>query len=144
MRRSGVVCAALASVALGLAVPARAADLPAAPGYYPPVVYAPAIYNWSGVYFGANVGAGFLNDSFTATTTTLLENAGNQISVKTWGALAGGQIGFNYQVSSVVLGGEAALSVSDINGSVNAQSLEPAAGLRVQSQPAWLFDVTPR
>lgn len=145
MRRFGVVCGALAGVALGLAVPARAADLPAAPGYYPPVAYAPAVYNWSGFYFGGNVGAGNINDAFTALTTTPLEAAGNQINVKTWGVLAGGQVGFNYQISSVVLGVEAALTASGIDSALNAASAEPGlASLRVTSQVNWLSDVTAR
>ena len=142
MRRS--VVAVLALGAAAAASVAHAADLPAKPGYYPPVSYLPAVYNWSGIYFGGNVGGGFLNDQFQQTTTTLLAANGNQTNVKGWGALGGGQAGFNYQFSSWVAGAEIAITATGLNQSVNVSTIEPGAALRTTSHPNWLVDATAR
>jgi outer membrane immunogenic protein len=83
-----------------------AADLPPAP-YPAPAAYVPApppVYNWTGIYAGANLGWGFANNTdtgvlrlFVAPLTTTSTGTAN-------GAVAGGQIGFNYQINAVVLG----------------------------------------
>ena len=56
---------------------AQAADLPVArrPAAVAPVVFAPPVYNWSGIYVGGNLGAGFAHsswsDPFTGADTDL-------------------------------------------------------------------------
>src|SRR5271154_4152046 len=80
------------------------ADLPAAPApaAQVPAVYAPApapVYNWSGFYVGGNAGWGFANVKDTATVAGGLLNGLSATGTGTAnGAVAGGQIGFNYQI----------------------------------------------
>lgn len=54
----------------------------------------PPIFNWTGCYIGLNAGGGTMNDSFTGTS-----NSGA-------GAVAGGQVGCNYQNGNWVFGVE--------------------------------------
>jgi outer membrane immunogenic protein len=101
-----------------------AADRPiAAPQlYYPP---APSIppqrVEWTGLYFGANAGYGWARQSSTTVfvgdfpggTTTLQGRGATELSGTTVvgsgaldGAIAGGQIGFNWQAGMIVFGAE--------------------------------------
>ena len=80
----------VALVALGTAS-AVAADLPART-YTKAPVYAAPIYNWTGIYVGAHIGAAFGGDnSFTTNDPTL---AGSKRDAA---FLGGGQIGADYQ-----------------------------------------------
>ena len=85
------------ALALATAAPALAADLPpaAAPPPRAPVAYIPAapVFSWTGFYVGLNAGGAFGNSSWTTP-------AGSVGSFSTLGALAGGQIGGNYQIGS--------------------------------------------
>jgi outer membrane immunogenic protein len=104
-----VILACVGVLALGGA--AAAADLPpAAPPapYYKAPAYAPA-YNWSGFYLGINGGGGWGRSDWTST--------GN---FGTSGGLAGGTIGYNYQINQAVLGVEGDIDWADINGSVTS------------------------
>jgi outer membrane immunogenic protein len=99
---------AVASVAL-LAGPAMAADLPVKA---PPIV--PAAPSWTGFYVGLNAGGSFGSDTATqnATFTSTALGANGLFSNTTQhapnGWLAGGQLGYNWQVSrSYVFGVEA-------------------------------------
>jgi outer membrane immunogenic protein len=94
--------ALLAGVAaLGALSPAFAADIPPAPPpvYRAPVVAPPVIYNWTGIYIGINGGYGWARGSTDVGGVTF---TGDRLS----GPLAGGQIGFNYQLGMFVLGAE--------------------------------------
>lgn len=91
------------------AAPAWAADLPApapppAPAYVPP---AALIYNWSGLYIGANVGAAFDSqgapNNFIATGPFAGTPTG-AVSHNSTGIAAGGQIGINFQTGPWVYG----------------------------------------
>jgi len=90
MRRIGPGLAALAVAATAVAAPVHAADMTPAPGYYPPQAYRPALYDWTGFYFGGHVGAGFLYDTVTQTTTTALLIAGTATNVHAVDVLGGG------------------------------------------------------
>ena len=100
--------ALLSSVAVLVAGAATAADMPvkAAPR---PVMVAPA-FSWTGFYLGVNGGWGWGNSK-----RELLGLAG---SFDIDGALAGGQVGFNYQFagSGFVLGFEADYQWANIEG----------------------------
>jgi outer membrane immunogenic protein len=82
---------------------ARAADLPmkAAP------VPAP-IYTWTGFYVGLNAGYGLAEDPFRQTIATvgLIESSSINSRVTPNGAIAGGQIGYNFQSGHAVFGVE--------------------------------------
>lgn len=68
-----------------------------------------AAYNWTGCYLGAQIGGGTQSDSFT---TGFIDDDRTGQSGLGGGALAGGQIGCNYQIGVMVFGveGEAAWS----------------------------------
>src|SRR5271170_4415187 len=113
-------------VAAGIAAapPASAADLPAAPAYYPPQSYHPALYDWTGFYLGAHVGLGLLTDSVTQ-QSALVTPPGNSTALNPFGLVGGAQFGVNYQFASWVVGLEGMFSSSNISGSGNT----PAPGL---------------
>ncbi len=77
-------------------------------GLPPPVYKAapPAVYNWTGCYVGGQVGVGAQTDGF-ATTSSEGFYANNGTNANGWGAVAGGQIGCNYQTGMLVVGVEA-------------------------------------
>jgi outer membrane immunogenic protein len=103
-------------VALGMAAPASAADLPARPYTKAPPPIAPAVYDWSGFYIGANGGWGSQRNCFNAVsiTGTFLGAEGCHNAT---GGVAGGQIGYRWQVSQWVFGVEAQGDWADLRGS---------------------------
>jgi outer membrane immunogenic protein len=119
MRSFVVIGVLLAAVDL-----AWGADLPAAPSPVAPAVYAPPpprAYDWTGIYAGANVGWGFAN---VTDTGTIAGGALGGLSASgrgtANGAVAGGQIGFNYQINAVVLGIEGDFDWSGLSSTANA------------------------
>jgi outer membrane immunogenic protein len=101
---------ALAALACG---PALAADMPVRRGMpvkAPPPVVA-QIYNWSGMYIGAHVGAGWGDKCFAEV------GVGGDGCHEGDGWLGGGQIGYNWQSGNVVFGVEFSGSIADITGS---------------------------
>jgi outer membrane immunogenic protein len=87
--------AGMAAIGALLAGPAMAADM-ALPNVYkgpPPIVPA---FNWTGCYLGGQVGGGFMKDSEVDNQSDPIFHGG--------GAIAGGQVGCNYQVQQFVLG----------------------------------------
>jgi outer membrane immunogenic protein len=126
MRRLGPAFLAL-FVAAGIATApaASAADLPAAPAYYPPQSYHPALYDWTGFYLGAHVGLGLLLDSATQ-QSALVTTTGIETSLNPFGLVGGVQFGVNYQFAPWVVGLEGTFSSSDISGSGNTPALNIA------------------
>jgi outer membrane immunogenic protein len=127
-------------IVAGLASGAYAADLPlkaAAP------VPAP-VPTWTGFYLGANGGWGSSN-SFNPTTTIVDTGAGILAAPalvmpgsRTNGAVFGGQVGYNWQVSSWVFGVEGDVDGTNLNGTsstlVNGfQGAGPASGGATQT-----------
>jgi len=92
------------------AVPvAQAADMATGPIYTkaPPVLP----YSWTGIYVGANVGAGWSSTSQDLTSITTPGGATRDLnlslaSFSSGGFMGGGQFGGNYQVGPMVFGGE--------------------------------------
>jgi outer membrane immunogenic protein len=94
----------LASVALLVAAPAFAADLPPRPA---PVAYRappPAVvyFSWTGFYLGGNIGGAWANRNVTENFFGTNFNSGSNGVF-----MAGGQIGGNYQFGNFVVGAEA-------------------------------------
>jgi outer membrane immunogenic protein len=114
---------------------AQAADLPVAPPMAPgaPVVYAPQVYNWSGIYFGAHVGGGYANSTWSDPF-----NGAND-SFNTWGYLGGAQVGGNVQFNRLVLGVEGDFSWTSITNK-GTDSIGDALNTDVQ----WTSTVTGR
>jgi outer membrane immunogenic protein len=102
---------------------------------------APApLYDWTGFYVGGSAGGGFSGGGIDNTATSVFCNtdlpgcAPNQMSsttaaavplkfdTKPSGFIAGGQIGYNYQMGGFLLGVEADYSGDDIKGS-NSQTV---------------------
>lgn len=123
LRRFMGACALVASAVLAGA-PASAADMPV-PVKAPVAPVAVAIFNWTGIYIGAHAGgAWFDKDWFIPNTPTNIAGGcpaggcgvpGGGHTGSSW--LAGGQVGFNYQVNQWVLGVEAQFSATKIKGS---------------------------
>jgi outer membrane immunogenic protein len=112
MRR--LIAVLVATSALTFA--AQAADLPAkAPVYKVPPV---AMYKWTGIYLGANGGGGwgtghFCTDAFAgAGSCANGDIADHNLS----GWLAGGQLGYRYQITNCVFGIEGMWDAARIKG----------------------------
>ncbi len=126
--------AALGIVALlGLAGAAVAADLPTKKSPPPPVI-APPPFSWTGCYIGANVGGGWADNhagllvpgdtgSQSFYNPALLAGAyPATMSYSQSGALGGGQVGCNYQVSSFVIGAEGDIDWAHVSGATSVSN----------------------
>jgi outer membrane immunogenic protein len=115
----------LSSVALlGLTAGAMAADLPSRAA--PAPVFAPVpVFTWTGFYVGVNAGYGwhenndntafvapgaFVTSPLTSGTITFGDDSGD-------GFVGGGQLGYNYQIGSFVVGLETDIQWADLGGS---------------------------
>jgi outer membrane immunogenic protein len=96
-------------VAAALSGSAFAADLGARTYAKAPAV-ADAVFSWTGLYLGGNVGGHWGSDSITTTTNPLafflINNADtlSPVSLKPQGVVGGVQIGYNWQMNNVVFG----------------------------------------
>jgi outer membrane immunogenic protein len=108
-----LIILAAAAITAGAVAPAAAADLPArAPATYskaPAIVE--AAYDWSGFYVGINGGGA------TSSIDWNEDGFGDEGSHNASGGTAGGQIGYRWQMSSVVFGLEAQGNWADFSGS---------------------------
>ena len=129
----------LSVAAIGLAIStgsALAADLPSRKEA-PPVYLAPApVATWTGFYAGLNIGGGWSsnggNDSYlpyadptyaigstprgSATPNLFFLPGGGQTNSNTGGVVGGGQIGYNFQFNSFVIGAETDFQGTSITG----------------------------
>jgi outer membrane immunogenic protein len=115
---------------------ANAADLPPAPRMAPvaPVVYAPAVYNWTGIYVGGHLGGGYANSSWSDPFTGASDDFNSGV-----GFLGGAQVGANYQINALVLGVEGDFSWTDLKGSGT-----DSIGNTLQTNTQWTSTVTGR
>jgi outer membrane immunogenic protein len=113
---------AVGLVALGMAAPAFAADIPAQTYARPPVYVVP-FYDWSGFYAGVNAGWGSSRDcwDFTSPGFAVAPEGCHNGS----GAVAGGQAGYRWQNNALVFGIEAQGDWADLKGS-NVSQVFPA------------------
>jgi outer membrane immunogenic protein len=121
---------AVGLVALGMAVPAVAADLPVAYSRAP--VMMPALYDWSGFYIGLNGGWGSSHKCFDQNTgisgTFLFSDGCNNAT----GGVVGAQAGYRWQAGSWVFGVEGQGDWADLRGS--STSTSPALGVPFVNQ----------
>jgi outer membrane immunogenic protein len=117
-------------IALEMAAPALAADLPPAQTYTKAPAYVAAVYDWSGLYIGANAGYGSSRDCWNLVTpgTNVLTPEGCH---KATGGVAGGQIGYRWQIGTWVLGLEGQGDWAGLTGS-NVNTLSAALNDRTQ------------
>lgn len=111
--------ALLVSVAILLAAPAFAADLPTkkAPAPVPVVTE----YDWTGIFFGGNIGWAWGNGSFNAysSTTGLPTGSGNNNFDS---FIGGGQVGYRYMFPQrFVIGALASLDWNTSNSVTNTE-----------------------
>jgi outer membrane immunogenic protein len=116
------IALAAAAISMMFAGAASAADM--APRYAkapPPVV---PIFSWTGFYIGVNAGGGWnerTGDHYCITPGGVVAGAGCSVSlpgtVEASGALAGAQVGYNWQAGNIVFGGEADIQWSGIRES---------------------------
>jgi outer membrane immunogenic protein len=126
---------AIALVAGGQAL---AADLPPPVAPRAPATYVPTtvpVYNWSGIYIGANGGYAFGTSSWNNAAAGL--TTGN---FNTNGGLAGGTVGGNVQWGAAVLGIEGDWDWSNLNGTSNIGGCGPGC----QTKANWLSTVRGR
>ena len=86
---------AIAIVPIMHTLSAQAADLQ--PAISPSVAYVPIMYNWTGFYIGANIGAGWSGANITDRPDGFSFNPGNQTAF-----IRGIQIDYNHQVKPPV------------------------------------------
>ena len=133
-------------MALGVAAPASAADMPVKAAPPPPVA---PIYNWTGLYVGGHAGyswgrwGGDLTfDPGTGPLAGIFDPSHRTIDTNGW--LAGGQIGFNYQVNSLVFGLEADASWTNLKGSGNFNTIPGDVNWAIQNRLDWFGTVRGR
>jgi outer membrane immunogenic protein len=68
------------------------------------------VWTWTGIYAGAHVGYGWGRANWN------FVQAGTFVSPSTNGVFGGAQIGYNYQIGSIVVGLEADASAADMSG----------------------------
>ena len=162
MGRVGIGLLTSAVAAAACVSLAHAADLPVAPAPAPPAVYRPALYDWTGLYFGGQVGAGLLNDTFSQASTAGNATLGGNITNNPTGVIGGGQVGVNYEFAPWVVGIEGAWTATNIgatgtvatttvagvpgggileNGTSSLQWVAAATGRVGYAADAWLFYV---
>jgi outer membrane immunogenic protein len=120
-------------VALGMAAPALAADMPVkAP---PPPVVAP-IYNWGGFYIGGNGGWGESHNcwDFVGLAGAFIPDGCRDRS----GGLIGGQIGYRWQANQFVFGLEAQGDWADLSNT-RVSLINPAFSTRTRTDGIGLF-----
>jgi outer membrane immunogenic protein len=118
-------------IALGMAAPAAAADLPART-YTKAPAYVAAIYDWSGFYVGVNGGWGSSHD-VRIDGVGLVDGRYNAT-----GGEAGGQLGYRWQTGSWVFGLEAQGDWADLRGST-ASLVAPNGTVRSTMDAFGLF-----
>ena len=145
MKRLLMAGALAFAVAAGQAL---AADLPQpAPPPQAPVAYVPTVapvYNWGGIYFGANGGYGFGSSEWSDPNNFAAPNTGN---FSTTGFLVGPTVGVNFQTDAFVFGIEGDFDASWLDGkssSAYCGVLGFGAGAQCETKNTWLGTVRAR
>jgi outer membrane immunogenic protein len=116
-----------------LAGTASAADLARR---YAPVAAPTYAFNWTGFYLGGHLGYGWGGNDWTDTNWNSIK-ASNDFD----GFVGGGQLGFNYQMGSLVLGLQGEISGANLEG----KSINPGAFYSDYKNTAdWIASVTGR
>lgn len=133
---------AVAGVVLALGTGgSQAADLliPVAP------VADPGI-DWTGFYAGVHLG--YANAPVSGTWAGGIQNfnlSGDVVEYDMTGGFIGGQVGYNHQMDSIVLGVEGSLSLGNISGgAVQFDSAIPDVTVTAQSTINWFSDLVVR
>ena len=158
MRRIASTLFIATGLSVALVQASFAADLPQRPAYTAPILAPAPVYSWTGFYVGGNLGGAFGNVEVTNV------NNGATTSPNSSGFAGGGQIGFDYQMGSWVIGARNIFDGTDLSksatisgsGTVNGHAnwfdaltarggylVQPNILLYVQGGAAWTqWDVT--
>jgi len=124
-----------AAVALSMATPALAADMPmkAAP---PPLL---PVFSWTGFYIGGNIGGAWSNNRWNDTlVVTNFNNGNNGVFI------GGGQIGGNYQIGQFVIGAEWDFDWAANNNNSAAVFVPGVGNIAVTANNRWISTVAAR
>lgn len=100
--------ATVGAMALGIAAPASAADLPRKAPIAPPP---PLPYNWNGFYIGGHIGGAWVDHD----VSDPFFFPGFSVSTDKSGFIGGGQVGWNFQTGQWVFGIEGDISATDLS-----------------------------
>ncbi|RBP16740.1 outer membrane immunogenic protein [Roseiarcus fermentans] len=119
MTRRLLMGAAAAAMTVATVVAAQAADLPTRKEA-PPPVYVPPPFTWTGFYVGVNAGGIWSSGSRSATLVDpgvawLSNYFPGGVGSGQSGFIGGGQVGYNWQTGSFVLGAEADFDGSSLS-----------------------------
>jgi outer membrane immunogenic protein len=115
MQRFVIVGAGL--LAMAGVTAAHAADLPARAPYTPPPPVVAPIYGWGGFYLGINGGGGSARECYTITSVAgVAVPANSEGCHNATGGLAGGQVGYRWQMASWAFGVEAQGDWANLKG----------------------------
>jgi outer membrane immunogenic protein len=158
MRRLSLALISAVSV-LAFTQLASAADL-GQPAYKAPPPPPPPPFTWTGFYLGGNIGGAWQSlsnslsitndptDGYFFTGAIPGVNASGSPSFNTSGVTAGGQIGFNYQVSNIVYGLEADFEWLNLKSNNGGAFTYTTNGLNyfltTSEKTPWLFTARPR
>ena len=122
---------------LAMTIGAHAADLPLQPA----IPYVPPAFSWTGIYIGGHVAGAWAQRSWTESAFGIDFDSGTNGSI-----IGGGQIGGNYQIGNIVLGGEWDLGYATNSTNHNTGTFVPSIGtnVRVSSNSHWVSTLTAR
>src|SRR6266540_3652446 len=113
---------------LTLLMAANAADVGVRPQpYTPPPAYVPPPFSWTGFYLGGNIGGAWANHDVTDTFF-----------------IGGGQLGFNWQVSNIVLGLEWDIDGAANNNNTGTVFIPTVGTIQVTSNNRWITTLAAR
>jgi len=132
----------LALSALLASMAAHAADMPVKAKASPPPAPLPPPFSWTGFYIGGNLGGAWAHGGVTDSAFGLNFSNGNNNGV----FIGGGQLGFNYQFSNLVVGVEGDFDWAANNNKTGTGVLVPALGstFRVTSNDRWVSTAAAR
>lgn len=129
------IASSLGAVAMATSVTAMAADLPSRVAAPAPVLAPVAVaFSWSGFYAGLNGGYGWNNSRWSPSAPPVFAT----FRADADGFVGGAQVGFNWQMGSLVAGVEGMLDYSDMSGSAQCSTF---AGTVCRTRQDWLGDI---
>jgi len=112
MRSLAIKSLLAATMGLGFAASASAADLPAKA----PVAPAPvAVYNWSGLYIGGHIGGGWANTNWQSDFDCAVGILCGNVDQNSNGWIGGGQVGYRWQKGPWVFGVEGTFAGANLD-----------------------------